>query len=135
MTASDPLLRALRGRAEKHGGDALLVEAADEIESLRADRDRSQITTLVDIRYAVGDDGKRMQAELVEYIKGIVAERDRLRERIEQYQRFEMFVVGEGAWARFLALEEKIFGHKPLSDDYKNLVDRLKRNRKVVEED
>lgn len=80
MTASDPLLRALRGRAEKHGGDALLVEAADEIESLRADRDRSQITTLVDIRYAVGDDGKRMQAELVEYIKGIVAERDRLRE-------------------------------------------------------
>ena len=35
---------------------------------------------LTDIRFALGDDGKRMQDEFVEYCKEIKAERDRLRE-------------------------------------------------------
>jgi hypothetical protein len=37
------------------------------------------ITLLTDIRFALGDDGKRMQDEFVEYCKGIGAELDRLR--------------------------------------------------------
>lgn len=126
-----------------------VLSAAEEIKLLRAERTESaQIKCLVDIRYAVGDNGLRMQDELVEYIKGIVAERDKLRqvakdnmdwfeslkidydklrERIEQHERFEMFVIGEGAWQRFLDLESKITPDSPHSDDYRRLCDGLKK--------
>jgi len=74
--------------------------AMREIERLRAERDESaQIKCLVDIRWAVGDNGVRMQDELVEYIREIVAERDKLRGRIEKSA-----VADAGATFRALGL-------------------------------
>lgn len=102
-------LNTVRALVEQQ--NAALTEAADEIERLRAEvarldsaldaavaagSENSQIKCLVDIRYAVGDNGLRMQDELVEYIKGIVAERDELRARIEGIDKILEPLTGEG---------------------------------------
>lgn len=59
-----------------------MIGEADEIKRLRADC-FAALALVADIRLAVGDAGLRMQDELVAYIRGIVSERDALRERIE----------------------------------------------------
>ncbi len=50
---------------------------------------------------------------------------------IEQYQRFEMFFIGEGAWQRFVALESEVFqpAHAR-SDDYSRIITELRRRAK-----
>lgn len=67
------------GPAHYACAERVIAELRAEVERLR---DSDQVNCLVDIRFAVGDNGKRMQPELVEFIKGIVRERDELRGRI-----------------------------------------------------
>jgi len=55
------------------------------------------IQLLTDIRFALGDDGKRMQDELVEYCKEVKAERDRLRGFVNEVYSFGLD-IGHGIW-------------------------------------
>lgn len=69
---------------------ALLRQQAERIAELEAERDQhkhtatSLIALLADIRKACGDNGKRMQPELVEFIGSLTAERDQLRAEVER---------------------------------------------------
>ena len=76
----DDLLERLRAMA---GSDMvpmekamkLLLEAADALEAARED---ACVALVADIRFACGDNGKRMQPELVEFIRGLAADAERL---------------------------------------------------------
>lgn len=71
---------------------ALLRQQAERELALMAERDQHQATAtalialLADIRKACGDNGKRMQPELVEFIGAMSTERDQLRADAERYQ-------------------------------------------------
>ena len=69
------LIEALRLRAR--GGDKLLEEAAAALEAARED---ACVALVADIRFACGDNGKRMQPELVEFIRGLAADAAKWRE-------------------------------------------------------
>lgn len=62
----------------------------DQVAELSAERDQHQATAtalialLADIRKACGDDGKRMQPELVEFIGAMSTERDQHRAEVER---------------------------------------------------
>ena len=69
---------------------ALLRQQAERIAELEAERDQhkhtatSLLSLLADIRMACGDNGNRMQPELVEFIGSLTAERDQLRAEVER---------------------------------------------------
>lgn len=69
---------------------ALLRQQAERIAELEAERDQhkhtatSLLALLADIRMACGDNGKRMQPELVEFIGAMKAQRDQLRAEVER---------------------------------------------------
>ena len=69
---------------------ALLRQQAERIAELEVERDQhkatatSCLTLLADIRMACGDNGLRMQPELVEFIGAMKAERDQLRAEVER---------------------------------------------------
>ena len=71
-------LRALSRYA--HDDKSIGDEAADAIEQLQADVERlraneaSALRLVADIRAAIGDDGKRMQPELIEYLRRMSAD-------------------------------------------------------------
>jgi hypothetical protein len=72
-----------------------------EIERLRAEVERLKadpVACLVQIRWAIGDNGKRMQSELVEYIAAAFQERDALRRRIEEAPVVDVHDSQHGAW-------------------------------------
>jgi hypothetical protein len=71
----DELIELLRDRARDHGGDKLLEEAAAALEAARED---ACVSLVADIRFACGDNGKRMQAELVEFIRELAEDAGRL---------------------------------------------------------
>jgi len=56
--------------------EALLTEAAAALEAARED---AYVALVVDIRVACGDNGKRSQPELVEYIRGLARDAERYR--------------------------------------------------------
>lgn len=73
------LLTRLRGLSRHEHSDITIGdEAADAIELLQAGVERWRagelwaLSFIADIRAAVGDDGKRMQPELIEYLRGLV---------------------------------------------------------------
>ena len=68
------LIEALRLRAR--GGDKLLEEAAAALEAARED---ACVALVADIRFACGDNGKRMQPELVEFIRELAEDAERYR--------------------------------------------------------
>lgn len=70
------LIELLRERAADHGGDKLLEEAAAALEAARED---ACVALVADIRFACGDNGKRMQPELVEFIRGLAEDAGRYR--------------------------------------------------------
>lgn len=65
--------------------DLVLVRAADEITQLRAKLDDARsdmvaaLSLVADVRAAIGDDGKRMQSELIEYCKAMKRDAERYR--------------------------------------------------------
>lgn len=67
---------------------ALLRQQAERIAELEGERDQHKATAasllslLADIRMACGDNGKRMQPELVEFIGAMSTERDQLRAEV-----------------------------------------------------
>lgn len=69
---------------------ALLRQQAERIAELEAERDQhkhtatSLLALLADIRMACGDNGKRMQPELVEFIGAMKAQREQLRAEVER---------------------------------------------------
>ena len=71
-------LRALSRYA--HDDKSICDEAADAIEQLQVDvellraNEASALRLVADIRAAVGDDGKRMQPELIEYLRRMSAD-------------------------------------------------------------
>lgn len=77
---------------EKMQDESSDVEASlrDQLAETQAERDQHQATAtalialLADIRKACGDNGKRMQPELVEFIGAMSAERDQLRAEVER---------------------------------------------------
>lgn len=96
MSARDysDLLARLAGLTRyEHSDITIGDEAADAIEQLQADVERlraneaSALRLVADIRAAVGDDGKRMQPELIEYLRRMsadVARYQRLRDTTAQ---------------------------------------------------
>ena len=73
---SEDLVERLRARAAEHGGDKLLEEAAAALEAARED---ACVALVADIRFACGDNGKRMQPELVEFIRELAEDAERYR--------------------------------------------------------
>ncbi len=67
----DELIESLRARAAAGRGDKLLEEAAAALE---AAREGPCVALVADIRFACGDNGKRMQPELVDFIRGLAAD-------------------------------------------------------------
>lgn len=65
----------LGGSVDEPATDAVMAEAADALESLR---NSAPLMLLADIRFACGDNGLRMQDELVEYIRELAADAERL---------------------------------------------------------
>lgn len=65
----------LGGSVDEPATNAVMAEAADALESLH---NSAPLMLLADIRFACGDNGKRMQDELVEYIRELRADSDRL---------------------------------------------------------
>lgn len=63
-------------------------EARAECEALRATQSDTLLRLLCDLRFALGDNGARMQHDLVEYARGMRADAERWRE-------FRTFVVGK----------------------------------------
>ena len=69
---------------------SMIRQQAERIAELEVDRDQhkatatSLIALLADIRMACGDNGLRMQPELVEFIGAMKAERDQLRAEVER---------------------------------------------------
>lgn len=80
----------LRRMTAQKEAAALLRKQSERIAELEAERDEHQATAtalialLADIRKACGDNGTRMQPELVEFIGAMSTERDRLREEVER---------------------------------------------------
>ena len=74
--------------AQRDAARATVRQQAERIAELEAERDEHQATAtalmslLADIRKACGDNGKRMQPELVEFIGSITTERDQLRAEV-----------------------------------------------------
>lgn len=66
----------LGGSIDEAATDALMAEAAAALEAARED---ACVALVADIRFACGDNGKRMQPELVEFIRGLAADAGRYR--------------------------------------------------------
>ncbi len=64
----------LGGSIDEAATDALMAEAAAALEAARED---ACVALVADIRFACGDNGKRMQPELVEFIRGLAADSSR----------------------------------------------------------
>lgn len=93
-------LGILAATAERNGTQGAFVEVALQwageanatIACLTAERDAAQKDTasllrlVVDLRYALGDDGRRMQPELVEYAKQIRTDLAAARADAERYR-------------------------------------------------
>lgn len=71
---------------------------SDEIERLR-DQHAAALALVADVRFAVGDDGKRMQPELMEYLRGLAADAARYR-----WLRRKFGIVAAVDGAQFCAL-------------------------------
>lgn len=127
--AANNLAEAERLNAQSNPGALESERAAnaaltDEIQRLRESTESAQLACLADIRWAVGDNGTRMQGELVEYIKEIVAERDALRARID------------GAPIAIMDTRDMLGICAPTEDDFPGLIAlRGKRVRLVLVED
>lgn len=76
--------------AQRDAARATVRQQAERIAELETERDQHQHTAtsllslLADIRKACGDNGKRMQPELVELIGELATERERLRAEVER---------------------------------------------------
>lgn len=76
--------------AQRDAARATVRQQAERIAELEAERDQhkhtatSLLALLADIRMACGDNGKRMQPELVEFIGAMKAQRDQLRAEAER---------------------------------------------------
>lgn len=74
--------------AQRDAARATVRQQAERIAELEAERDQhkhtatSLLALLADIRMACGDNGKRMQPELVEFIGAMKAQRDQLRAEV-----------------------------------------------------
>ena len=86
------LIERLRNEATWHHGSpakddtaALLDEAAAALEAARED---ACVSLVADIRFACGDNGKRMQPELVEFIRGLAQDAERYRQAREAASAF-----------------------------------------------
>jgi len=83
MTA-DTNLSSRYAEAVSESIDALEQQAA-QIEALRAEKADADATAasalrlVTDVRFALGDDGKRMQDELIEYARALRADAERMR--------------------------------------------------------
>ena len=84
------LIRSLPQAPFRAHLSAECVKQAERIAGLEGERDQhkhtatSLLSLLADIRMACGDNGKRMQPELVEFIGAMKAERDQLRAEVER---------------------------------------------------
>lgn len=76
--------------AQRDAARATVRQQSARIAELETERDQHQHTAtsllslLADIRKACGDNGKRMQPELVEFIGELTTERDQLRAEVER---------------------------------------------------
>lgn len=62
------------------GGQSAMAKAVDECAAaLEAAREDACVALVADIRFACGDNGKRMQPELVEFIRGLAEDAERWR--------------------------------------------------------
>lgn len=74
------LIARLRDAQAEGVGSAKLFNLIDEAAAaLEAAREDACVSLVADIRFACGDNGKRMQPELVEFIRGLAADAERYR--------------------------------------------------------
>ena len=73
-------LCAIEGRPLTVGERARTKIAMSAAAALEAAREDACVALVADIRFACGDNGKRMQPELVEFIRGLAADAAKWRE-------------------------------------------------------
>lgn len=76
--------QVVRRRATDIEAADMIEQQAAEIAALKAAQDENRlICLLVDLRYALGDDGKRMQEELVPFASALRADADAFRTAVD----------------------------------------------------